>query len=539
MDTISNIILSGVIFIFLIGLIVFIHELGHFIAAKKAGIYVQEFAFGFGKKLFGKKYKGTEYRINLIPLGGYVKMLGDLDGSSFLRYNAKAYDPKDKEFSLKLFKDNKIDIKKDDFSKIEEFGQKMSKKLKSEDYIKLQTFLISDYIPNHKGNYDNVSAGKRAIVISAGVIMNLILAILLFYIFFFITGFYTDVRKIGDPSFVGSKVSNPPYLMFLEGTDNVNYSDSIVIRANGKIVNDEDEFKKLVEDNYNKSISLELQRLSETGYYYTNANVILNGDGIKSNFDSDIVDKPYVTVVSEDGLASDLGIVPGDFLYGVNDVTFKSGDNISTIISSFKDQKVDFKYVNQIGLIESKSVEFKANEEGRVVLGVQYSQIDSFPDLILRLDYSDTSALSGVSHGVNMTIYNFYGLYQLVKQSIVEKSIEPVSSSVSSIVGVSDYVYSLVKMDDFANIVNLAALVSLSLGVMNILPIPLFDGGHLLFIIIEKIRGKKLSEKIQEKISAIAFYALIALSIIIVLKDIFQMDFFGRLIGLVKSLFGI
>lgn len=539
MDTLLNIGLSGIIFILLIGIIVFIHELGHFLAAKKAGIYVQEFAFGFGKKLYSKKYKGTEYRINLIPLGGYVKMLGDQDGSSFLRYNERAYDKKDKEFALNLFRENGINPKSDDFSKIEEFGHKMSKKLKEQDYMKLQNYLVSDYIPNHKGNYDNVTAGKRAIVISAGVIMNLILAIILFYVFFLITGFYTDVRKIGEPSFIGATTSNPPYLMFLEGTDNVTYSDSIIISANNKIIGGEEEFRQLLVENYNKPLNLKLQKLSENGYTYITGGIVLNGDGVKSNFDSDVIDKPFITVVSENSIASKIGMKLGDYLIGFNDIQIKATDNISEILESLKGQNVDVKFIDELGDLKSVNVPLTPNEEGKVILGISFAKIDSFPDFILRLDYSNNEILSGVAHGINMTTYNFYGLYQLVKQSIVEKNIEPVSSSVSSIVGVSDYVYSLVKMDDFANIINLAALVSLSLGVMNILPIPLFDGGHLLFIVIEKIRGKKLSQKFQEIISAIAFYSLIALSVIIVLKDVFQMDLFNRLIGLVKSLFGI
>ena len=136
-----------------------------------------------------------------------------------------------------------------------------------------------------------------------------------------------------------------------------------------------------------------------------------------------------------------------------------------------------------------------------------------------------------------MSLYNFTGLFELVKQSVKERSIEPVSSGVSSIVGVSDLVYSLVKVNDFANILNLGALVSLSLGVMNLLPIPIFDGGQLLFLVIEKIRKKKMSEKTQEKISIISFYGIIILSIVIVLKDIFQFDFLNRIFGLFTSIF--
>ena len=69
--------LTIIIFIFVLGLLVLVHEFGHFTAAKKAGIKVEEFAFGFPPRLFSKVKGGTRYSINAIPLGGYVKLFGE------------------------------------------------------------------------------------------------------------------------------------------------------------------------------------------------------------------------------------------------------------------------------------------------------------------------------------------------------------------------------------------------------------------------------------------------------------------------------
>jgi len=70
-------ILTAIVFIFILGILIFVHELGHFLVAKKSGVKVEEFAFGFPPRLFSKKVGETNYSINLIPLGGYVKMLGE------------------------------------------------------------------------------------------------------------------------------------------------------------------------------------------------------------------------------------------------------------------------------------------------------------------------------------------------------------------------------------------------------------------------------------------------------------------------------
>ena len=70
-------VLYWALFIFLFGVVVFIHELGHFLTAKYSGVFVERFAIGFGPALFKKKWGETEYAICAFPLGGYVKMRGE------------------------------------------------------------------------------------------------------------------------------------------------------------------------------------------------------------------------------------------------------------------------------------------------------------------------------------------------------------------------------------------------------------------------------------------------------------------------------
>lgn len=113
-------------FIFVLGLLVFVHELGHFIAAKKSGIRVERFSLGFPPKLISKKVGETEYCIGTIPLGGYVKMIGE----------------------------NELD---------------------------------DDYVPR-PGDFMAAPLWKRFIVITAGPFMNFVLAILLFFVVYWGTG---------------------------------------------------------------------------------------------------------------------------------------------------------------------------------------------------------------------------------------------------------------------------------------------------------------------------------------------------------------
>ena len=80
------------LFIFVLGLIVYVHEFGHFLAARRAGIPVKEFAFGFPPRLWARKKGETTYAINLIPLGGYVKLVGEDEDSQ----NPKAFNNQNK-----------------------------------------------------------------------------------------------------------------------------------------------------------------------------------------------------------------------------------------------------------------------------------------------------------------------------------------------------------------------------------------------------------------------------------------------------------
>ncbi|MGH9455241.1 MAG: site-2 protease family protein, partial [Terriglobia bacterium] len=77
MTIVSNFFTDTVVVVLVLGFMIFIHELGHFVAAKRFGVRVQVFSLGFGKRLFGFKRGETDYRVSLLPLGGYVKMSGE------------------------------------------------------------------------------------------------------------------------------------------------------------------------------------------------------------------------------------------------------------------------------------------------------------------------------------------------------------------------------------------------------------------------------------------------------------------------------
>ncbi len=91
--------ISIIVFLLILGLLIFVHELGHFLAAKKSGVYVEEFGFGFPPRIWGKKIGETIYSVNAIPLGGFVKVYGEEYGE--LELKKKNMPPKNRAFAYK------------------------------------------------------------------------------------------------------------------------------------------------------------------------------------------------------------------------------------------------------------------------------------------------------------------------------------------------------------------------------------------------------------------------------------------------------
>jgi len=149
-------IITILVFLLILSVLVLIHEAGHFFVARKFGIKVEEFGFGFPPRLFGKKIGETIYSINWLPIGGFVKLYGeDESGGGRIRIKDEGLRIKDKKRAF--------------FAK---------------------------------------TAWQRAVVIVAGVAMNSILAAIIFYIFLGISGFKTDLPLLSEYKFFGVNQTN-------------------------------------------------------------------------------------------------------------------------------------------------------------------------------------------------------------------------------------------------------------------------------------------------------------------------------------------
>lgn len=398
------IIITVLVFLLILGIIVFLHELGHFLVARKAGVLVEEFGIGMPPRAIGaQKVDGrwrmivgnktpidirhTVYSLNWLPIGGFVKLYGDGAGG--------------------------------------EGGEVLPE---------LQSVA-----------FEGKNVWARGAVMIAGVVMNILLAAGIFYFLLFRNNFVSDrIPLIGE--------ANMPF-----GTT----EQSIV------------------------AIS-----------------ILENSPADKAGIKKEDIILKIRTSGSENWLSISK---PNDL---ITEVKKNNGKPIDVELKQYSNGET--RVVNVIPKYDSK--------QKRPMIGVSLANLVS-----IRYDSIPERIFSGFLHSYNLTVYNIQLLGSLTKYAIESKQPEIVGDIVSGPIAIGGVVGDTLKKSGaktFDNLLNLSALISLSLAFMNILPIPALDGGRLFMLLPEILFRKRVPKKIEKYINIVGFVTLIALSIIITIKDI-------------------
>jgi regulator of sigma E protease len=232
-----------------------------------------------------------------------------------------------------------------------------------------------------------------------------------------------------------------------------------------------------------------------------------------------------ISDVSKNSPAEKAGLTKFTRILSINGQKATTLEQFSAIVKENKGKPILLEWQDvQTQKISRATVTPRVNppkDEG--ALGVGF-----FPLKTVTLSY-DTPvqrALSGFTHPTNLMAYNFSVMGSLVNVSVKEKTVEPISQGVSGPVGIFSLVGTIVDIPDAKErtmqILNLAGLLSISLAFFNILPIPGLDGGRLFFIMIEAVTRRKVNQKVEGYAHAIGMMLLIALILLVTLKDINQ-----------------
>ena len=414
--------ISAIKIIFLLGFLIFIHESGHFLVAKACKIKVKEFAIGFGPTIWRKQGKETKYALRLIPLGGFVNMLGEEERSE------------------------------------------------------------------EEGSFSKTSIPKRIAVVLAGGLVNIVFGLLVYFILMASTGNYisTTIDTV-VPNYAAEEIG-------------INQNDQI-LEINGKKVRLRSDIDENLQNSNGEPITLTIKRENEIkdilitptveetktiGIYLGTEENDLSGE-IKS--------------IYQDSPAEKVGIVAGDKILSINGVDVE-GD--------------PYKIVNLISESETNEILVKIERNNEIIEFNVMPQVQKTYKLGVTFKLAENSFANNIYYGFWDTIDFSLSLLDNLKMMFTgnvsaDQLMGPVGISevVSKTQGIVEFVYML-------------ALISLSLGVTNLLPFPPLDGGKVVILLIEGIRRKPLKENVEIAIQMAGFFLLIGLSIFVTYNDILR-----------------
>ena len=402
------------------GLLVFVHEFGHFIFAKRAGMLVREFAIGFGPKIFSVKKGETLYTIRILPMGGYVRVAGE---------DPEIVDLKPGQHIGLIFnQDNKvqkivinhkakypqahvIEVERADLdheliiigSLVGEEDLKTYHVAENADYIMDE---VATQIAPYNRQFASKTKRQRAMQLFAGPLMNFVLTAVLFFFMGSIQGIPVDEAILGE-----IQPNSPADIAGFQSGDEV-------ISVQGKSISQWSEFQQFIRENPEQELLMTVNR---------------------------------------------------------------SGQKIEITVTP------------------------SANEEGELTIG----RIGVLP-------YIEKSPLRAVPYSIKQT-YEWSKLIVINVGMLVSGQFS--LDMLGGPVAIYDVTDQMVQ-SGFWTLIHWTAALSVNLGVINLLPLPALDGGRLLFIGIEAIRGKPISTEKEGLVHFIGFALLMLLMIIVTWNDI-------------------
>ena len=437
--------LTIVSFLLLLGVLMFFHELGHYLVARRNGIEVEEFGvFGFPPRLVKLfTYDGTLFSLNAIPLGAFVRMKG-------------------------------------------------------ED--------IADASP---GSFNAASARARVFTLVAGPAMNFLLGIV-FSIASVFSGFPTGGAH---PRFNDIAAGSPLWEIGLE-------PDDTLIRLNGVPVYISARTGELLTP---KQRPQPIE--TEAGTV-----VILRGDALHTLDVPGLADmdlraliaeaqpeaalRTQITLIAPDSPAEEAGLLPNDIFYAVNGEVITDERSLGDIVQEHLGETVTVTLLRGDELFTRQVLARQNPLPGQGAMGVGIND----PLLLVSLPVLRSIWLGTVN--IVRYVYGFITLPQM----IISGQLAADDAALSGPVGIAQLIGGAVHVTADTGlwfpVWQLAAIISASLAIVNLLPLPALDGGRLLFIAIEKLRGQRIAPEKEGTIHLVGFILLLGLMVFVTISDI-------------------
>ncbi len=491
-----------------LGILVFVHELGHFLAARMFGMRVDAFSLGFPPNLVSKQVGDTEYRIGAIPLGGYVKIAGMVDESMDVPYELEP-----------AFDDAGNPILDDD-------GQPMwTEKLDARGRP-----IPADTTPQ-PDEYRSKPVWQRAVVISAGVVFNVIFAILIYGAMAWAYGQpYTPAENMvfdvvpGSPAAeMGMRTGDR--IVGVNGELIERYEDvftpetisgdfSLIVLRGG------DRVELASEDGLVTELSRRAREVQESGEAPSPTSVF----GITPR---------YPTVlggVASGSAADDAGLQPGDRIVSIDGNATDSWLDMTDQIQATGGRAVPVRWARPDSLGPAPEGTEVVEKRGAATVyqaqvaprasGERY-QLGVIPDAsavgqrIDRVGPGDALAI-----GTDETLGQVTGTFAFLGKMVTGR--ESVRENVGGPLMIAQQSKAAADRGWIA-FWAFVAQISIALAVFNILPIPALDGGHLVFLAYEGIVRREPSLKVRMVVQQVGVALILALMVFVIFNDALRM----------------
>ncbi len=413
-------------FLVAIGILVVGHELGHYFAARLAGVKVLRFSVGFGKSLFSRRFgrDQTEWSLAMLPLGGYVKMLDEREG----------------------------DVPAAELHR----------------------------------SFNQASVWRRIGIVVAGPAANFLLAII-FYWALFMHGLPALKPMIGEPpagtAAARSGLVAGDEIRGVNGRETASFQDLRLNLLRAGVAGD----PIVLELVDGRTVRLATDPLETDN---------LERDTLRPlgivRYDPDI--EPVIGEVRPDGAAARAGFQTGDRLISANGQAIASWQAWVQLIRQHPTQalSVEYERMGQRGAltVAPDAVEEAGQRIGRIGAGPLVNELMR-ATLMTEVRYGPIEALGrGVTKTWDMSLFTLEMMGRMVVGQVSWKNL-------SGPLTIADYAGQSAALG-WISFVGFLALVSVSLGVLNLLPIPLLDGGHLMYYVAEVFTGRSVSERTME-----------------------------------------
>jgi regulator of sigma E protease len=450
-----------------LGIMVLVHEFGHFAVAKLCGIRVEVFSIGFGKRLFGFKRGDTEYQVAIVPLGGYVKMAGEM-----------------------TFPTN-------------EAGGGIAP-------------------PLDPGDFNAHPRWQRMLVALAGPFANFVLAL----------GLMTGV------SMLHNEVEE-----FLSGPAITDYIQPNTPAANtgihsGDLVAHYDTIENPTwEDVANRSL-LNLNQTVPFSYIHDGQRIdtklFIQSKGQPDDFSLDslgFIPKMQDTPVQVNSLESNMpaihaGIKPNDKILSIDGIQLHS---VQALLSYLQDRagkpaSLIIQRTAADGAIQNLPIqitpELADTPNGIKDYRLGFAPVQP-PVKVQRLPLDKAMAASW-QFNKKGSLLIVEVLKRLFTRQVSVKSLQ-------SPIGIGQQIHQAAEMPGWMPLIGLMSLISLNLAIFNLLPIPILDGGMILFLIIETIMRRDVNQQIKERVYQVAFVFILAFFAFVIFNDLTRLNLFTKL----------